>query len=799
MGSATALYLWLFADLPNPARLPQLATAPSSQIYDRYGRLLFEIPPPHTGRHTPVPLDEIPPALRQATIATEDATFYTNPGMDARAILRALWINVRGGDVIAGGSTITQQLVRNLLMSPDERARRTLRRKLRELILALRLTRRYTKDDILTLYLNETYYGNLAYGVEAAAQAYYGKHVRELDLAECAMLAGLPQAPARYNPLENPKAAKARQTVVLELMVKQGYITAEQARLAEKEPLAFASAPFPIRAPHFVMYVRGWLEQTLGLERLNAGGLRIYTTLDLALNETARDLMRHHLARLARCDNDPTCPPGGHNVRNAALLALDPQSGEILAMVGSPDYFSAAIDGAVNGTTALRQPGSAIKPLTYAAAFDGGRDAQGRPITPATMMWDVREAFTTREGTPYVPLNYDLTFRGPVRLREALASSYNLIAVKLLDTIGIERMTTLARRLGITTLDTPQRLGLAVTLGGGEVRLLELTAAYAAFANGGRRITPIAVRRVETADGTTLWQAPHGPGEHVLDPRVAYLITDILSDDTARIPTFGEDSLLRLPGRRAAVKTGTTTDFRDNWTIGYTPSLVVGVWVGNADNEPMRGVTGISGAAPLWHDLMMAALQGRPPRDFPRPDGLVEVEICALSGLLPGPDCPHRVRERFIIGTEPTQTCNLHVRIGGQTYLRLPPEAQAWAREHHIPQPPAAPTPTPPPAYAATPPPPPPAVILTAPDPGTIYRLDPTLPRDAQRIAITAEAPPEIERVTITVDGEPLAHLDTPPYTLLWPLTPGEHTFTALGLTHDGREQPSSPITITVK
>ena len=781
------LYFWLFADLPSPNDLRAYTTAPSSKIYDRHGRLLFEIPPPYTGSHSPVTLEAIPPQLIWATIATEDATFYRNPGMDAKAILRAAWINVQGGEVLAGGSTITQQLVRTVMFSAEERTARTLRRKLRELVLAVRITRRYTKDEILTLFLNETYYGNMAYGVEAAAQAYYGKHARDLDLAECALLAGLPQAPALYNPLENLEAAKERQATVLDLMVKQRYSTTGEVQLAKDEKLAFAAAPFPIRAPHFVMYVRGLLERELGRARLEAGGLNIYTTLDIDLTETARDLMRHHLALLARCNYAPECPPGGHNARNAAVLALDPQTGDILALVGSPDYFSARIDGAVNGTTALRQPGSAIKPLTYAAAFERG------DLTPATMMLDVRTAFVTREGTPYVPLNYDLRFRGPVRLREALASSYNLIAVKVLDTIGVAALAEMAQRLGITTFDSPDALGLALTLGGGEVRLLELTAAYATFANGGYVVQPRAVRYVEDAAGNVIWGAADARPvtRRVLDARVAYLITDILSDDTARIPTFGEGSVLNL-SRPAAVKTGTTTDFRDNWTVGYTPDLVVGVWVGNADNEMMRDVTGVTGAAPIWHDVMEAALKARPARDFIRPDGLVDVEVCALSGALPGPDCPHRVTETFITGTEPTETCTLHRRIDGIVYTVLPPEAQGWAREHNIPQPPVAHQPPPTDRRAGL------ALYITAPDTGAIYSIDPAVSRSTQKIAITIETGLAFEQVTVMDNDQPLIRFTSPPYALLWPLEPGTHTFSAIGVTSDGTTVTGNTVTVEV-
>jgi 1A family penicillin-binding protein len=812
-----AVYVWLVAGLPRLDDLHRFAGAPSSKVYDRHGELLFEMPPPYTGRHSPVALDEMPEALRQAIVATEDASFYENPGVDGWAILRSAWLNLRSGQIVSGASTITQQLARNLLMSPEERYEQTLTRKLREAILAWRITRGYSKDEILALYLNEIYFGNLAYGVEAAAQTYFGKNVRDLDLAECAMLAGLPQSPAYHNPFENPENAQARQSVVLNLMTKQGTITADQARRAGEEKLYYAPAPFDIQAPHFVMYVRGLLEQELGLERLEQGNLQIYTTLDLRLNETARDIVRQRLAGLAECQasgggQQSNCPPGGHNVRNAALVALDPQTGEILAMLGSPDYFSARIDGAVNGTTALRQPGSSVKPITYAAAFESGR------LTPATMMLDVRTSFLTKEGTSYVPLNYDLQFRGPVRLREALASSYNLVAVKVLETTGIEAMTGLARRLGISTFDDPDRLGLAVTLGGGEVRLLELTAVYAALANGGRAVDPVAIRRVEDAQGHVLWSAAPGVGEQVVDEQVAYLITDILSDDAARIPSFGQGSALEL-SRPAAVKTGTTTDFRDNWTVGYTPDLVAGVWTGNADNEPMRDVSGINGAAPMWHDFIESALNGQPIREFDRPEGLVEVEVCALSGLLPEPDCPHRVTELFVKGTEPAETCTLHQRVAidrasglratGDTpaeqivervYAVLPPQAQEWAREQGFPEPPpnldsgmrVADAET---ASQDRP------LLMSSPDAGAIYRLDPALPRDAQRIVISARPGVGISlaRVTLLVDGRPLAEFGAPPYQARWQLEPGAHVFTAEGIDASGKQVAGNEVWVQVQ
>jgi 1A family penicillin-binding protein len=824
-----SLYRWLVVDLPPPGVLPERAAAPSSKIYDRRGRLLYEIIDPHGGKHTPIPLAEIPPYLRQATVATEDGSFYSNPGLDWWGILRAIYTNTRGGEVLAGGSTITQQVARNLLLSPQERGQRTLARKLRETILAWRLARTYSKDEILTLYLNETYYGNLAYGVEAAAQAYFGKQVGELDLAECALLAGLPQAPALYDPLQNPQAAGERQRVVLDLMVKQGYISAEEARLAAAERLHFAPAYFPIRAPHFVMYTRGLLEQRLGEETLQRGGLSIYTTLDLEMQQAAERIARYRLAQLAGCPpGSRRCVPGGRNVNSAALVALDPHSGEVLAMLGSPDYFDDSIQGAVNATTATRQPGSSIKPVTYAAAFDPQQPPGRAALTAATMVVDVRTAFLTREGEPYVPQNYDHAWHGPVLLRQALASSYNLVAVKVLDYVGLENMIDLARRLGITTFDDSQRFGLALTLGGGEVRLLELTAAYAAFANGGRRVYPLAVTRVEDSQGRILWQAGPGLGQRVLDERVAYLITDILSDDQARMSAFGEGGILNIQ-RPAAVKTGTTSDWRDNWTVGYTPGLVVGVWAGNADNQPMLQVTGLTGAAPIWHDFMVEILKGQPVARFVEPPGLTHRQVCADNGLLPGPNCPRRIEEVFISGTEPEKVDDWHrplkvdLRTGllagescppeqvvEKVYTFYPAEAQEWARGHGIPSPPTAYSPFCPPQERAGENLPQVqnlrggqddrSLVIISPDQGSAFRLTPAIPRDFQQIEIAARPGPGVApaQVTLYLDGRPLATFSRPPYGLMWPLAPGTHLVTAQGVDAAGNKLAAAPVTIEV-
>ncbi len=808
---AAAIYVWLFVDLPSPDQLYQRASAPSTKILDRYGRVLYTISDPHQGQHTPIKLEDIPTYCRQATIATEDANYYSHPGVDVAGILRAVWINLQGGEVLSGGSTITQQLAKNLLLSPEEAAQRTVTRKLRESILAWRITQTFSKDEILTLYLNEVYYGNLAIGLEAAAQTYFGKSAGRLDLAECALLAGLPQSPARYDPLTNLDAAKERQAVVLDLMEKQGYITSDQAQLARSENLQFAPASYPIQAPHFVAYVRQWLEDRFGLEAIYTQGLVVTTTLDLDWQNTAQAIAARQVAELSK--DKPDQP--GKNVNNAAVVTLDPQTGEILVMVGSPDYFSQKIDGAVNAAIAFRQPGSSIKPITYAAAFDPSSPA---PLSPASMILDVRSSFPTKEGDPYVPKNYDQQFHGPVSARVALASSYNIPAVKVLQHVGLPRMIDLARRMGITTFGQPDRYGLALTLGGGEVRLLDMVAAYSVFANGGNKIDPVAVLQVSTTAGEVLYKATPQPGQRVLDARVAYLITDILSDNQARAPAFGEYSVLRLT-RPAAAKTGTTTDWRDNWTIGYTPELVTGVWVGNADNQPMERVSGITGAGPIWHDFMQAALKGSPVRSFARPDGLIDLEVCATSGLLPTPYCPYTKRETFIAGTQPTQPDNLYQpikidvatglpataetpkdRIETKVYLMLPAEAREWARDNGIPQLTVADAEWSMVGDQAAIGHQPSAIRITRPDSGTIYRVTPQTPIETQQIPVQALVADGVsfKLLRILVDERVIGEFTASPARAWWTLQIGAHTIAAQLVDDQGRLIESAPVTISV-
>lgn len=795
--------IWLLGDLPSPHALDTQVMAPSIRIVDRKQRPLYDLIDSENGRNTPLPLENMPLALRQATIATEDSSFYQNPGLDLRGILRAAWINVRGGEVVAGGSTLTQQVVRNMLLSVEERSAITLRRKLREGWLAWQVTRTFEKDEILALYLNQMYYGGMVYGVEAAAQTYFGKSAAQLTLAESAMIAGLPQAPALYNPLLNPDAAKARQTVVLGLMLDQKYITQDAHTLALREPLYYAATPYPVFAPHFVMMAQAELNTLFSQEQLYAhGGLTVRTTLDIDWQHHAENIIQEQLQRL----NNPADGGPGHNARNAALVALDPNTGEVLSLVGSPDYFDADIDGAINMALVARQPGSALKPIVYATAMEP--ETQDRPWTPATVLFDVRTVFITHENDPYVPVNFSRDENGPVLLRQALASSLNIPAVIALDTVGVSTAMDTAAKMGIGTLGEPDEYDLSFALGGGPVRLFDLTAAYAAFANGGSRIPPSLILDVTDAAGNVLYQAKPATLTRVLEERTAWLISDILSDNDARVLSFGENSILQLD-RTAAVKTGTTNDFHDNWTVGYTPDLVVGVWVGNADNTPMRGVTGVSGAGPIWHYFMRTVLAGEPDRPFPQPPGLVRVEVCALSGLLPTSDCPYRRWEWFVEGSQPVVKDSFYRRVeidkqtgflaeastpaeevASQLALDLPPELHPWARGQALlllddlllASAVGGET-------AVSP------LRLISPDHNTTYRLSAALPPEAQKVHMEAISNASLSQITLWVDGKQIATPRQPPFEAWWQLQPGTHTAWAEGLDNEGRTVRSEKVT----
>jgi len=764
----------LVADLPDPRALLSRAPSGTTKLFDRQGRLLYEFLDPHAGSRTRVDLAQVPLACRQATVATEDANFYSNPGVDPRGILRAAWLNLTNREIVSGGSTLTQQLARIAFLSEDERAQRSLRRKLREAILAYRMAQTWSKDAILEAYLNEVYYGELAYGIEAAAQVYFGVSASQLDLAQCALLAGLPQRPAQYNPLVNLDAAKTRQRTVLDLMTRQGYITREQADLAYAEPLKFVGHRGLI-APHFVVYVRNQLEDQLGAETLLRGGWVVTTTLDLDLQRAAEEIVRRRLQDL-----------GENDAHDAAVVVMDARTGDILAMVGSADYADVTIDGAVNMATALRQPGSAMKPILYATAFTQG-------WSPSDVVYDVRTAFATEDGQTYVPANYDNQFHGPVSLRDALANSYNLPAVILQKKVGTENFFRLARAMGLTTLTDPRRYGLTLTLGGGEVRLLDLTAAYAVFASGGMRVEPRVILQIEHP--LLSREAVFRPlsGGHVLDARVAYLVTDVLCDNRARSPSFGEFSPLRL-SRPAAAKTGTTSNWRDNWTMGYTPDLVTGVWVGNADNHAMHHISGVAGAGPIWHDVMEAAHQQRPVKTFTRPPGIEEREVCVINGLTPGPDCPYRRMDLFLVETPPRPVEREYVRIqrgGVERVVWVPPvELREWAAER-------IPTPALPrergreSGWGQ--------ITLTSPDPNATFVLDPHLPREAQRIEVAAQVHVDVMRVEFLADGQVWASVSAVPYRAWWVIQPGTHRIEAVAVLSDGARIASEPVVIQVE
>lgn len=826
--TAGSLYFWLLSDLPPVSAATQRLIRPTTQILDRHGRVLYEVLDPDAGKQISLDLSDIPTACIDATLATEDSRFYHHPGFDPIAIARAAWQNFRArGDVVSGASTLTQQLARNLLLPTDERYEQSLRRKLREAWLAWRLEQYYTKDEVLALYLNQMYYGNFAFGIEAAAQIFFGKPAPQLSSAECALLAGLVQYPIGYNPLIEPDAAKARQLTVLRLMTQAGYLDADQRDLIAAEPLRYRSNLFDINAPHFVMYVQDQVLQRVGADAVRAGGLRVITTLDLDLQLQAEASMRYRLD-LLNCRTPGLCDAKtdpNRRVDNAAAVILDANTGDVLTMIGSPDYFDARIQGNVNAAIALRQPGSAIKPFTYASALDPQwAESLGlAPLTAGTILPDLPATFYTRDehggNVPYQPLNYDRLFHGPVSVRTALANSYNIPAVRTLDYVGVDTLRQLATQAGVSTFT--EEYGLALTLGGGEVKLLDLTTAFGIFENG-HRLDARAIVDIQRQDSQGVWYSLLGKeaiepgnipprdgtayGAEVVSPSAAYLITDILSDPSARIPAFGEGSVLELPFP-AAVKTGTTTDWRDNWTIGYSTQRIVGVWVGNADNTPMLDVSGIDGAGPIWHDLMLAAHRIPPPA-FVRPEDIVELSICAPSGMLPSPYCQRVRNERYIAGTEPDQVDDQFVplaidqatglaateetpsaRRSERVYWQLPPAYHDWMVSQGIPLLPptqGAVETTTVMAKATGP------LLLAAPTSNTAYLLHPGVPRDHQRIEVSGYVADGASwaELRLVVDGQTLAEAqDATRLRAWWEFGPGNHTFWL-----EGKRSPDSQV-----
>jgi 1A family penicillin-binding protein len=592
-------FIWLSRGLPDPNQLIDREVAQSTKILDRTGeKVLYEI---HgTEQRTMINLNDLPNYVKQATIAIEDKEFYNHGGISVWGIVRGtVWQTLRGGQV-HGGSTLTQQLVKNAILSPE----RTIKRKFKEWILSYRIEKKFSKDEILQMYLNEIPYGSTAYGVEAASRRYFGKGAKDLELAEAAILAALPQAPSKYSPYgPNKDLLIGRQQYVLDMMAQQGYITKDDAAAAKEYELAFEKPAANIKAPHFVMYIKEILSDKYGEKMVEQGGLRIHTTLDIYKQEIAEDVVRE----IAKNNSER------YNASNAALVSIDPKTGQILAMVGSKDYFNNDIDGQVNITTSSRQPGSSLKPLVYAAAFLKG-------FTPDTILYDVVTNFSNDPSKTYEPRNYNLKEHGPVSIRKSLAGSLNIPAVKAIYLAGIDKVLDLAREVGYTTLYDRDRYGLSLVLGGGEVKLLEHTNAYGVFAREGIMNPITGILKVESSNGDILEEFESNE-KKVLDPKVARQINDILSDNNARSYVFGSRNWLTLGGRPVAAKTGTTNDYRDAWTMGYTPSIVTGVWVGNNDNSAMkRGADGGVVAAPIWNEYMSRVLGDTPVEQFRKPE-----------------------------------------------------------------------------------------------------------------------------------------------------------------------------------
>ena len=807
VGSAAGLYSAYAQNLPDPTSIQtEQASYETVKIYDRTGKhLLYESidPRPARGDRTYLGIAEIPQMVRDATIALEDRSFYTNIGVNPRGLGRAFLSNLRGGSV-QGASSITVQLVKNVLIDPKERYVQSYARKLKEAIMAIEITRKYPgregKNQILEWYLNYNFYGNAAYGLEAAANVYYNKPVKDLALDEIAVLAAIPQYPG-LNPFQSPADAYRRQRKVLVSMVEAGYLTQDQADAAtryfntpllndladegllsaddlplvatgdrpataralnalvkadlitQEEADAAKKLPGPLwqytresaqeryeippDAPHFAILVLQQLQEKYNTPEapyfIWENGLKVYTTLDWDLQTYAECVARSHIASLRLqtpkpCQNDlaalPAVPEAlkqkfDHEVTNASVVAIRPNTGEVLAMVGSLDYFDDAIDGQVNVALASRQPGSSFKPYTYLTAFESGTFA------PSSMVMDVRTVFPDPGNPPYVPENYDRKYHGPQTLRQALQRSYNIPAVWLMNQVGVANVIKTARRMGVSSLKNElNSYGLSLTLGGGEVALLDHTYAFSVLANGGvmagqpvpadlqrpgyRKLDPVTVLRVEDKDSQVLEEYTSPTIERVVEPGPAYLIDNVLSDPAPRAVAFGSYAqYLTLPNRPVAAKTGTTNSWLDAWTMGFTPQLAVGVWTGNSDNKPMKLADGSITAAPIFNKVLAKGVEGLPAQGWPVPPGITKARVCSPSGLLPTPDCPQTIADSFLTGHVPTQpdnmwevveinatngkrasACTPPDQIKRQVYQVFPANSADWVRAEGSAQPP---------------------------------------------------------------------------------------------------------------
>ncbi|PJC81433.1 hypothetical protein CO007_04710, partial [Candidatus Roizmanbacteria bacterium CG_4_8_14_3_um_filter_36_10] len=646
------LFAWYAKDLPSPSKLSQ-TTGNSTVFLDRDGKVLFDLY--KDKNRMPVSIDQIPPSLKEATIAIEDKDFYKHQGISQFGILRALF-NILLGRGLQGGSTITQQLIKNVLLT----SHRTISRKIQEMILAFEVERRYKKDEILLMYLNESPYGGSFWGVGTAAKGYFGKEVKDLNLVESAILAGLPQSPSVYSPFIGEKNTwKERTKSVLRRMREDGYITKLQEQEGQKtvDKIKFTSPKLAINAPHFVFYVKSLLEKEYG-EKIIDQGVKVKTTLDLDVQEIIEKIVKDEISKLK-----------DYHVTNGAVVVLDSKTGEILAMVGSYDFNDDKF-GKFNAVLGLRQPGSAIKPITYALAFKKG-------YTPSTVLLDVKTEFSSGSSNdkPYIPVNYDGKFRGPMQIRFTLGNSENIPAVKMLAMVGVHDFLQIAYDMGLTTFypsdESLNRFGLSVTLGGGETTLLDLTSAFSVFANNGYKNEISSILEIGDFQGKKIYKKDGSHQKSIISPEVAFLISHILSDNNARLEVFGPNSYLNIPGRTVAVKTGTTDDKRDNWAVGYTKSITVGVWVGNNDNSPMNTkiASGATGASPIFYQAMRELLNltdGKQKKYSDgindKPDKVKALTIDAYLGGLPKDGYPNRA-EYFIEGTEPKDISPFYKKI----------------------------------------------------------------------------------------------------------------------------------------
>jgi penicillin-binding protein 1C len=721
LSSLVLLPLSLYLPFPRGRLKPAPVT--SMTLVDRHNTLLREILSDEGGHCRWIGLQEVSPDLLRATVAAEDRAFYLHSGVNPLSIARASIQNIRRGQIVSGASPITQQVVRNIF-----RHRRNIFTKMFEIWLALRLEHTISKEKILTQYLNRIYYGNQAYGIAAAAKLYFDKPPSDLSLAEAVFLAGLPRSPTALNPYRHFKEAKKRQERILFQMHKNGDIDQDRWRRAKEEPLQLIPGRKNFRAPHFCDFV---LQQVPPSFRRSLS--RIQTTCDYTLQKKIERLVKVHIAALEE-----------KNISNAAVLVLDNATGEILSMVGSEDFFDERHDGQVNGALSLRQPGSALKPFTYSLALERG-------MTAAEILEDRDFYFPTPEGS-YSPLNYDEKFHGAVRLRHALACSYNVPAVALCEKLGTDLLYQRLKQLGFASLDkSPVHYGVGLTLGNGEVTLLELSRAYATLARGGIYIGEKSIMTCSDTGGkAVIWKEGEKP-RRVFSNQIAFIINDILSDKDARVPAFGYLSPLNLPFE-CAVKTGTSVDFRDNWTIGYTPRYTVGVWVGNFDATPMFNISGVSGCGPLFKDIMLLLENKNPEFKFPGAQDVIKAKICPLSGKRATEHCPGAMEEIFIQGTEPQEYCRVHsADESGRAYNLM-----AFREDEFK---------------------------IAFPQDRDMFKMDPVLRPEFQKIKLKVAIPAnmDIDSVEWRINDRKIGD-SSYPYDMYWDLKPGQYTIRAMAL-----------------